>query len=59
MLFLKYSLKFFNEFNALFQGRKILIHKLAETSERLIKHMGYNFLLPTVLKNISLEIINP
>lgn len=28
LLFLKYSLNFFNSFNALFQSRKLLIHKL-------------------------------
>ncbi|XP_024872448.1 uncharacterized protein LOC112455009 [Temnothorax curvispinosus] len=58
MLFLKYCLKFFNQFNAFFQGRNILIHKLAESSEHLIKQIGNNFLLPEALKNISLEIIN-
>lgn len=55
LLFLKYSLNYFNEFNALFQSRKILIHKLSETSEQLIRQMGQNFLLPDVLNNISLE----
>lgn len=59
MLFLKYTLNSFNEFNALFQGRKILIHKLAENSEYLIKQMGQNFLLPNALKEISLDILNP
>ncbi|RLU25331.1 hypothetical protein DMN91_001487 [Ooceraea biroi] len=59
MLFLKYSLNFLNDFNALFQGRQILIHKLAESSEHLIKQMGYNFLLPTTLNTISLDVINP
>jgi len=52
-------LKSFNEFNILFQGRQILIHKLAITSEHLIKQMEYNFLLPTTLQNISMDIINP
>ncbi|EZA55675.1 hypothetical protein X777_04184 [Ooceraea biroi] len=59
MLFLKYSLHFFNEFNALFQGRKVLIYKLSESSEHFIKQIGCNFLLPAALKNLSLEIINP
>lgn len=59
MLFLKYSLNFFNNFNALFQSRKTLIHKLSKTSEQLIKQMGQNFLLPGVLNKISLEIIQP
>jgi len=43
----------------LFQGRQILIHKLAITSEHLIKQMEYNFLLLTTLQNISMDIINP
>lgn len=59
LLFLKYSLNFLNNFNALFQSRKTLIHKLSETSEQLIKQMGQNFFLPGVLNKISLEIIQP
>lgn len=58
MLFLKYSLSSFNDFNTLFQGNKVLLHKLAETSEHLIKQMGHNFLLPHALKNISMDIIH-
>lgn len=58
MLFLKYSLIFFNTFNALFQSRKILIHKIAENSEQLIKQMGQNFLLPNALENISNDLLN-
>lgn len=57
MLFLKYSLHFFNTFNALLQSRKILIHKLSENSQKPIGQMGQNFLLPAVLKNISLDVI--
>jgi hypothetical protein len=59
MLFLKYTLHSFNDFNALFQTRKILIHKLAESSEHLIKQMGQHFLVPNTLKNISMDVINP
>lgn len=36
-LFLKYSLHFFNNFNTLYQSRKVLIHTLSETCEQLIK----------------------
>lgn len=57
LLFLKYSLLSFNNFNALFQSRKILIHNLVESSEHLIKQMGNNFLLPNLLDHISLDII--
>lgn len=59
MLFLKYSLTYFNQFNALYQSREILIHKIAESSEQLIKKMGQNCLLPDALKNISNDLLNP
>ncbi|KAL6419771.1 hypothetical protein ACFW04_014435 [Cataglyphis niger] len=50
ILFLKYSLNSINDFNALFQSKKILIYKLTESSEHLIKQMECNFLLPNALK---------
>ena len=53
-LFLKYSLNFFNNFNALFQLRKILIHKLFEMSHRLIREIGYNFMTSNSLKDITI-----
>lgn len=37
LLFLKYVLNFLNNFNALFQSRKILIHKLCENSQHIIR----------------------
>jgi len=58
MLFLKYSLIFFNTFNA-YQSRKILIHKIAENSEQLIKQLGQNFLRLAALQNISNDLLNP
>lgn len=51
LLFLKYSLKYFNSFNALFQSRKILIHKLFENSQRLIYQIAQNFIKPEFLEN--------
>lgn len=59
MLFLKYSLNFFNNFNALFQSKKILLHKLSESSEQLIRQIGQNFLLPAALKEISADVLHP
>lgn len=53
LLFLKYSLNFFNSFNALFQSRKILIHKLFENSQRLIEQIATNFIIADALKNIE------
>lgn len=52
LLFLKYSLNFFNNFNALFQSRKVLIHTLFENSHRLIREIETNFVIPKVLENI-------
>lgn len=46
LLFLKYALNFLNSFNALFQSRKILIHKLFDSSETLFKQICSNFLKP-------------
>ncbi|XP_032690779.1 uncharacterized protein LOC116853718 isoform X2 [Odontomachus brunneus] len=59
MLFLKYSLTFFNSFNALHQSRQILIYKIAENCEQLMKQIGKNFLICNVLNNISDNILNP
>lgn len=42
-LFLKYSLNFFNTFNAMFQSRQILIHQLSEKSIGLLKIFCQNF----------------
>ena len=53
MFFLKYVLVFFNSFNALFQSRKILIHKLSEDSLRLLQTIGQNFLKPGVHTEIQ------
>jgi len=58
LLFLKYSLNFFNHFNALFQSRKVLIHKLFEESQQLINEIGQNFLTPESLQNINTLNIN-
>jgi len=58
LLFLKYSLNFFNNFNAIFQSRKVLIHKLFEESQQLINEIGQNFLTPESLQNINTLNIN-
>lgn len=52
LLFLKYVLNFFNNLNAFFQSRKILIHKLFNTSQQLIRRIGCNFLTSETLKDI-------
>jgi len=52
-LFLKYVLNFFNNFNALFQSRKILVHKLFESSQQLICQLAKNFMTLDSLKCIN------
>jgi len=57
-LFLKYVLNFFNSFNALFQSRKILVHKLFENSQQLIHQLAQNFMTFDAFKYISSLDIN-
>lgn len=52
-LFLKYVLDFLNNFNALFQSRKILVHKLFESSQKLIYQLAKNFMTVNSLKYIN------
>ena len=52
LLFLDYSLNFFNEFNGLFQSGGVLI-KLSETSRKLLTKLGQNFLKPEELSDIQ------
>lgn len=52
LLFLKYSLNFFNNFNAQFQSRNILVHKLYIESQQLIFKFAKNFVNFNVLDNI-------
>jgi len=53
MLFLKYSLYFFNNFNTLFQSRTIVIHKLFLSNQQLIRQVAQNFIIPEVLTYIA------
>jgi len=47
-------LNFFNNFNALFQSRKILVHKLFfENSQQLICQLSKNFMTLNSLKSIN------
>lgn len=58
LLFLKYSLNFLNNFNALFQSRNILIHKLYETSKQLVFQFAQNFVNLDVLNDIFILNLN-
>ncbi|XP_066603455.1 zinc finger protein 862-like [Prorops nasuta] len=52
-LFLNYALTAFNKFNAFFQSRNILVHKLVKTSKTLMKQFGQNFLKAEALNEID------
>lgn len=53
LLFLKYCLHFFNNFNALFQSCKILIHRLFINSNQLIHQLAQNFVTSEALTDIA------
>jgi hypothetical protein len=53
LLFLKFSLNYFNTFNALFQSRTILIHKLYTSSNEIIRQIAQNFIISEALNNIA------
>jgi len=60
MHFLDYAIGYFNEFNAIFQGKGILIHKLASSSKLLMKKLCQNFLKPEELGRIgSVNVMHP
>ncbi|KAK3931061.1 Zinc finger BED domain-containing protein 5 [Frankliniella fusca] len=58
LCFLRYALDFLTKFNALFQSKKVLVHKLARSSEKILRDVCQNYikapLLPLVKKiNLS------
>lgn len=58
LLFLKYVLNILNKFNALFQSRTILIHKISDASENILKEFLTHFIKTDVLNNVQLHTIN-
>lgn len=58
LLFLKFSLQYFNSLNALFQGRDILIHKLGEESRRIFRKLALNFIKTEEFRN-NVDCKNP
>lgn len=58
LLFLKYVLNILNKFNALFQSRTILIHKISDASENILKDFLTNFIKIDVLNTVQLHNIN-
>lgn len=60
MHFLDYAMNYFNEFNAMFQGKGVLIHKLESASRTLMSKLGQNFLKPEELHRIeTVNIMHP
>ena len=60
MYFLKYVLNFLNQFNALFQSDKVLIHELPSRSIKLLKTIANNFVKPELIDNIlNLNVNDP
>ncbi|KAK3924068.1 Zinc finger protein 622 [Frankliniella fusca] len=52
-IFLNYALNFTNQFNAIFQSKHVLIHKLAEKCNALMKNICQNFITPALLLHIG------
>jgi len=60
MHFLDYAMNYFNEFNAMFQGKGVLIHKLESAFRTLMSKLGQNFLKPEELHRIeTVNIMHP
>lgn len=58
LFFFKYVLNILNSFNALFQSQSILVHKISEASENILKDLCSNFIKLNVLNTVKLSIIN-
>lgn len=58
LLFLKYVLNIMNLFNALFQSKTVLIHKITEASENILKDFCSNFIKLDVLSNSDITNID-
>jgi len=50
-LFLKYSLQYFNSYNAMFQTRSIIIQDLYSNTTKLLKLLCQNFIKPSLLRD--------
>lgn len=58
LLFLKYVLNIMNLFNALFQSKTVLIHKITEASENILKDFCSNFIKLDFLSNSDITNID-
>lgn len=52
-LFLEYALNFFNEYNALFQSKDVMIHQLRNKSIKLLKDVCQNYLADDNIDHIT------
>lgn len=59
LLFLKYILRYFNTFNALFQGKKLLIHELSLECRKLYKDFLSHFIQPHLVSDFKLNLKHP
>lgn len=59
LLFLNYFLNFFNTFNALFQGKNLLVHELSNQCKKLFKQVTSHFLQPEYLNDFKINYKNP
>lgn len=60
LLFLKYTLNYFNKLNGLFQSSKIIIHKLHECSVDLMKQLCQNFMRANIMPSIeTIDVTHP
>lgn len=53
LLFLKYVLNKLNKFNALFQGRNVLIHKIVSSSKQLLKEFCIDYMKLNVIDQVE------
>jgi hypothetical protein len=58
LLFLKYALNFINSFNALFQSRYVLIHKLYDESQKILTQICGNFVKVEICLEKDLSKVN-
>ena len=59
LLFLKYSLNMFNEFNTLFQSESPLFHRLESRVNDLIRDLANNFMLLKYVRNTNPSNVDP
>lgn len=59
LMFFKFVLPIFNQFNAIFQSEKVMINVISTESERFVRQLCTNFVRPEYFKNEKLYDLNP